>query len=85
MKKRNRLATWIMVVNACAICCPVQAAEPVALPSAEMLPQVPQGFAISIFAAEPLLYKPTALCFDAQGRALVGQGPQGTPHPARGT
>ena len=76
IKKQPRLATWIMVVHACAICCPLQAAEPLALPSAEMLPQVPAGFAISIFAGEPLLYKPTAICFDARGRVLVGQGPQ---------
>ena len=76
MHKRNRLVTWIMVVNACAVCCRVEAAEPVALPSAEMLPQVPEGFSISIFAAAALLYKPTAICFDAQGRLLVGQGPQ---------
>ncbi|HAA68173.1 MAG: hypothetical protein CMJ70_16840 [Planctomycetaceae bacterium] len=76
MNKRNRLVTWIMVLSASAVCCPMQAVEPVAWPSAEMLPQVPEGFSISIFAAEPLLYKPTAVCFDAQGRLLVGQGPQ---------
>lgn len=40
------------------------------------LPEVPPGFAISLFAGEPFIYKPTSLCFDEQGRMLVGQGPQ---------
>lgn len=40
------------------------------------LPQVPEGFNVSIFAQEPMVYKPTSLCFDAQGRLFVGQGPQ---------
>ena len=46
------------------------------LPSAESLPKVPDGFEISVFASEPLIYKPAALCFDANGRMMVGQGPQ---------
>jgi putative membrane-bound dehydrogenase-like protein len=40
------------------------------------LPKVPDGFEVSIHAREPLVYKPTALCFDARGRLFVGQGPQ---------
>jgi putative membrane-bound dehydrogenase-like protein len=40
------------------------------------LPVVPDGFQVSIFAQEPLVYKPTSLCFDARGRLFVGQGPQ---------
>ena len=40
------------------------------------LPQVPEGFQVSIFAKEPMIYKPTSLCFDAKGRLFVGQGPQ---------
>jgi putative membrane-bound dehydrogenase-like protein len=40
------------------------------------LPRVPDGFTISVVASEPLIYKPTAICFDAEGRAMVGQGPQ---------
>ncbi len=40
------------------------------------LPLVPPGFDISIFAQEPLVYKPTSMCFDARGRLFVGQGPQ---------
>ena len=40
------------------------------------LPVVPTGFQASVFAREPRVYKPTAICFDAQGRLLVGQGPQ---------
>lgn len=48
----------------------------VQLPSEETLPRVPEGFEISVFAGEPLLYKPTSLCFDAKGRVMVGQGPQ---------
>jgi len=40
------------------------------------LPIVPEGFDISIFAQEPRVYKPTAICFDARGRLTVGQGPQ---------
>lgn len=40
------------------------------------LPQVPEGFRISVFASEPEVYKPSAMCFDARGRLFVGQGPQ---------
>jgi len=40
------------------------------------LPKVPDGFQVSIHAREPLVYKPTSLCFDARGRLFVGQGPQ---------
>ena len=40
------------------------------------LPEVPQGFKVSIFAREPMVYKPTSICFDARGRLMVGQGPQ---------
>jgi putative membrane-bound dehydrogenase-like protein len=44
--------------------------------TAAALPVVPEGFQVSIFAREPLVYKPTSLCFDARGRLFVGQGPQ---------
>ncbi|MEM7235813.1 MAG: PVC-type heme-binding CxxCH protein, partial [Planctomycetota bacterium] len=40
------------------------------------LPIVPPGFVASIFAKEPLVRNPAALCFDARGRLFVGQGPQ---------
>jgi putative membrane-bound dehydrogenase-like protein len=40
------------------------------------LPIVPDGFRVSIFAQEPMVYKPTSMCFDAKGRLFVGQGPQ---------
>lgn len=40
------------------------------------LPKVPDGFTVSIFAQEPMVYKPTSLCFDAKGRLFLGQGPQ---------
>jgi len=43
---------------------------------AAALPSVPEGFRVSLFASEPLVYKPTSLCFDARGRLFVGQGPQ---------
>lgn len=49
------------------------AAEP--LPDSE-LPNVPEEFEVSVFADEPRIYKPTSICFDAQGRLMVGQGPQ---------
>lgn len=48
------------------------------------LPRVPEGFEVSIFAREPRVYKPSALCFDAKGRVMVGQGPQ-YPKNLRGT
>lgn len=40
------------------------------------LPTVPPGFEISVFAGEPLIYKPTSICFDDKGNMMVGQGPQ---------
>ena len=42
----------------------------------DSLPKVPEGFRVSVFASEPRVYKPTTICFDAQGRLMVGQGPQ---------
>ena len=45
-------------------------------PPANKLPRVPNGFQISVYASEPFLYKPTTLCFDSKGRAMVGMGPQ---------
>ncbi|MBM83848.1 MAG: hypothetical protein CMJ78_25105 [Planctomycetaceae bacterium] len=48
----------------------------VPFPPKDKLPRVPDGFEITVFAGEPLFYKPTSLCFDAKGRAMVGQGPQ---------
>ncbi len=44
------------------------------------LPRVPDGFQISIFAGEPLIYKPTSMSFDARGRLFLGQGPQYPEH-----
>ncbi|MEQ1828023.1 MAG: PVC-type heme-binding CxxCH protein, partial [Pirellula sp.] len=40
------------------------------------LPQAPDGFRVSVFAQEPMVYKPTSICFDARGRLFLGQGPQ---------
>ena len=45
-------------------------------PSRSQLPKVPAGFEVGVFASEPMIYKPTAICFDAQGRMMLGQGPQ---------
>ena len=44
------------------------------------LPTVPDGFKVSVFAREPLVYKPTSIAFDARGRMFVGQGPQYPKH-----
>lgn len=44
------------------------------------LPRVPDGFQISIYASEPLVYKPTSISFDARGRLFLGQGPQYPEH-----
>jgi quinoprotein glucose dehydrogenase len=52
------------------------AGTPAATTAPGRLPTVPPGFEITVFAGEPLIYKPTSLCFDEQGRLLVGQGPQ---------
>ena len=34
----------------------------------QRLLQLPEGFEARVFAREPLIYKPTAICFDARGR-----------------
>lgn len=44
------------------------------------LPHAAEGFKVSIFAAEPLVYKPTSMSFDARGRLFLGQGPQYPEH-----
>jgi putative membrane-bound dehydrogenase-like protein len=46
------------------------AAEP------ELLPIVPNGFNVQLFAREPDVRNPCAMAFDARGRLFVGQGPQ---------
>ena len=60
-----RLALMAVLTSA-----PLVAAEPAELPTA------PPGFAVSLFAREPLIRNPCALAFDARGRLFVGQGPQ---------
>lgn len=40
------------------------------------LPQVPPGFEVTVFAAEPLVRQPCSLAFDTRGRLFVGMGPQ---------
>ena len=40
------------------------------------LPQVPDGFTVSVFASDPLVRNPCAMAFDVRGRLYVGQGPQ---------
>ena len=44
--------------------------------SQSVLPHVPQGFAVKLYAREPLVHNPAALCFDAKGRMVIGHGPQ---------
>ena len=53
-----------------------------AQPTAKQLPQVPDGFAVTAYGREPLVFKPTAICFDAKGRLTLGQGPQYPHHHA---
>jgi len=75
-------AGWRLVVVRCRVLRGAVVAllvSTVALPAASprgALPTVPPGFEITVFAGEPLIYKPTSLCFDDRGRLLVGQGPQ---------
>lgn len=40
------------------------------------LPQVPEGYSVSIFAKEPLVQQPCSMAFDAKGRLFIGMGPQ---------
>ena len=40
------------------------------------LPQVADGFSVSVFASDPLVRNPCAMAFDVRGRLFVGQGPQ---------
>lgn len=40
------------------------------------LPEVPEGFEVSVFASEPLVRQPCSMAFDWQGRLFVGMGPQ---------
>jgi putative membrane-bound dehydrogenase-like protein len=40
------------------------------------LPQVPPGYEVKLFAAEPMIRQPCSLVFDAKGRLFVGMGPQ---------
>ena len=43
---------------------------------ADDLPQVPDGFEVSLFATEPMIRNPVSMAFDRKGRLFVGQGPQ---------
>ncbi len=40
------------------------------------LPEVPDGFEVTIFAKEPMVRQPCSMAFDARGRLFVGMGPQ---------
>jgi putative membrane-bound dehydrogenase-like protein len=40
------------------------------------LPEVIPGFAVTVFAKEPLVRNPCSIAFDARGRMFVSQGPQ---------
>ncbi len=42
----------------------------------DTLPKVPAGFAVTMFAREPLVRQPCSMAFDARGRLFVGMGPQ---------
>jgi putative membrane-bound dehydrogenase-like protein len=42
----------------------------------DALPSVPEAFAVSEFAREPLVRQPCSMAFDARGRLMVGMGPQ---------
>ncbi|MCA9173795.1 MAG: PmoA family protein [Planctomycetales bacterium] len=42
----------------------------------DALPQVPEGFRVTLFASEPLVRQPCSMAFDARGRLFVGMGPQ---------
>jgi hypothetical protein len=41
-----------------------------------LVPTVPAGFTVQLYAREPLVRNPCAMAFDARGRLFVGQGPQ---------
>lgn len=41
-----------------------------------VLPEVPEGFRVQLFAREPVVRNPASMAFDAHGRLFVGQGPQ---------
>lgn len=42
----------------------------------ELLPKVPAGFEVTLYAREPLVRQPCSMAFDARGRLFVGMGPQ---------
>jgi putative membrane-bound dehydrogenase-like protein len=46
---------------------------PLSAADSAKLAQVPPGFALSLFAAEPQIKKPLAMCWDAQGRLYVAE------------
>src|SRR5688500_10233201 len=51
-------------------------ARTAAQPTDRLLPLVPDGFKVELFAREPLVRNPCAIAFDGRGRLFVGQGPQ---------
>src|SRR3954471_16974773 len=57
------------------IVCVLLVARTVAAQSA-VLPSVPPGFKVELYAREPDVRNPCAMAFDARGRLFVGQGPQ---------
>lgn len=42
----------------------------------DAVPTAAPGFEVALFAREPILSHPSALCFDRRGRLFVGHGPQ---------
>ncbi|MFN5949721.1 MAG: hypothetical protein ACK43N_14595, partial [Pirellulaceae bacterium] len=43
---------------------------------ASLLPSVPEGFEVTVFASEPLVRQPCSMAFDRRGRLFIGMGPQ---------
>jgi putative membrane-bound dehydrogenase-like protein len=43
---------------------------------AALLPSVPEGFEVMLYASEPLVRQPCSMAFDRRGRLFIGMGPQ---------
>src|SRR5258706_11279589 len=63
-----------MIPRICVLC--FLLVVPAAAADNAVLPSVPPGFKVELFAREPLVRNPCAMAFDARGRLFVGQGPQ---------
>ena len=76
VRKLMNVAAWPRHMVSCLMTVLGVCAVSFAQSDDTQLPSVPEGFRVTVFAADPLVRNPCAMAFDDRGRLFVSQGPQ---------